>query len=89
MIARWDGRKFAFTRGIGGQPIESSLCNAHEFDDLAPDASRMFNVTEVLYIERDSGHDIAFLRVDRHTDGRGPSFISVAANDAPTKCPCA
>ena len=87
LIARWDGRKFAFTRGIGGQPIESSLCNAHEFDDLAPDATRMFRVTEVLFIERDSGHDVAFLRVDRHTDGRGPSFIPVAETDAGDEVP--
>lgn len=87
LIARWDGRKFAFTRGIGGQTIESSICTAHEFDDLAPDASRMFNVTEVLYIERDGGHDVAFLKVARHTDGRGPSFISVAENDASDDVP--
>ena len=87
LIARWDGRKFAFTRGIGGLTIESSFCNAHEFDDLTPDASRMFNVTEVLYIERDGGHDIAFLKVDRHTDGRGPSFISVAESDAADEVP--
>ena len=87
LVARWDGRKFAFTRGIGGHPIESSLCNAHEFDDLAPDASRMFKVTEVMFIERDSGHDVAFLRVDRRTDGRGPSFIPVAANDAGDEVP--
>lgn len=88
LIARWDGRKFAFTRGIGGQTIESSVCNAHEFDDVAPEASRIFKVTEVLYIEPDSGpHDIAFLKVERRTDGRTPSFIPVAASDAPDEMP--
>lgn len=88
LIARWDGRKFAFTRGIGGQTIESSVCNAHEFDDLAPDASRIFKVSEVLYIEPDSGpHDIAFLKVERRTDGGRPSFIPVAASDAPDEMP--
>lgn len=88
LIARWDGRQFAFTRGIGGRTIESSVCNAHEFDDLAPDASRIFRVTEVLYIEPDSGpHDIAFLKVERRTDGRAPSFIPVAAGDAPDETP--
>jgi hypothetical protein len=87
LIARWDGRKFAFTRGVAGRALESSLCNAHEFDDLAPDASRIFKVTEVLYIEPDSGPDIAFLKVDRRTDGRAPSFISVSANDAAAELP--
>jgi phosphatidylserine/phosphatidylglycerophosphate/cardiolipin synthase-like enzyme len=87
LVARWDGRKFAFTRGVGGRPIESSFCNAHEFDDLAPDATRMFRVTDVLFIERDNGPDVAFLRVDRRTDGRGPSFIPVAATDAGEEVP--
>jgi Trypsin-like peptidase domain len=87
LIAKWDGRKFAFTRGIGGETIKSSFCNAHEFDDLAPDESRMFKVKEVLYIEPDNGYDIAFLRVDRRTDGRAPSFIPVAETDAADEVP--
>ena len=88
LVARWDGRKFVFSRGIAGQTIESSWCNAHEFDDLAPDANRIFKVTEVLYIEPDSGsHDIAFLKVARTTDGRGPAFIPVAPTDAAAEMP--
>ncbi|HEY0083185.1 MAG TPA: serine protease, partial [Pyrinomonadaceae bacterium] len=88
LIARWDGRNFAFTRGVAGRTIESSFCNAHEFDDFAPEASRIFKVTEVLYIEPDSGpHDIAFLKVERRTDGRAPSFIPVAASDAADEVP--
>ena len=88
LIARWDGRKFAFTRGIGGRAIESTFCNAHEFDDLAPDASRIFKITEVLYIEPDGGpHDIAFLKVDRRTEGTAPSFIPVATSDADDEVP--
>ena len=88
LIARWDGRKFAFSRGVGGRLIESSLCNAHEFDDLTPDSSRMFKVTEVLYIEPENGrNDIAFLKVERRTDGTAPPFIQVAAEDAADEVP--
>jgi hypothetical protein len=87
LIARWDGRQFAFTRGVGGATVESSVCNAHEFDDLAPDAARVFKVIEVLYIERDSGPDIAFLRVQRRTDGGTPPFITVAPQDAIAETP--
>ena len=87
LIAQWDGRKFAFTRGIGGGALDPTVCNAHEFDDLAPDASRIFAVKEVLYIEPGTGPDVAFLRVDRRTDGRGPSFIQVAASDAAAELP--
>ena len=63
LIARWDGRKFAFIRGIGAQLIESSFCNAHEFDDLAPDAARVFKVTEVLYIEPDKQNFVDVLGI--------------------------
>jgi phosphatidylserine/phosphatidylglycerophosphate/cardiolipin synthase-like enzyme len=88
LVARWDGAKFAFSRGVGGQPIEASMCNAHEFDDLAPDVTRVFRVEEVLYIEPESGpNDIAFLRVARRTDGRGPAFIPIAASDAADELP--
>src|SRR5262249_9175372 len=87
LIAQWDGRKFAFARGVGDRTIESTVCNAHEFDDLAPDTSRIFRVEEVLYIEPDSGPDIAFLRVDRRTDGRAPSFLQVATSDAAAELP--
>jgi hypothetical protein len=88
LIAKWDGRQFGFARGIGGKTIESSLCNAHEFDDLAPDSSRTFKVKEVLYIEPDNGaNDIAFLRVERRTNGTAPPFITVAANNAPDEVP--
>ena len=87
LIAQWDGRKFAFTRGIGGRMLDPVVCNAHEFDDLAPDASRIFKVKEVLYIEPASGPDIAFLRVDRKTDGRAPGFIQVAPTDAASEVP--
>lgn len=80
LIARWDGRKYAFTRGILGKPVTSSVCTAHEFDDLVPDETRVFNVSEVLYIEpQSSAHDIAFLRVKRRTDGSRPDRIPIAA----------
>lgn len=88
LIARWDGRQFVFIRGIANRPIAPSLCNAHEFDDLAPDSSRIFKVKEVLYIEPESGpNDIAFLRVERRTTGNAPPFIPVASADAPDDLP--
>jgi len=79
LIARWDGRKYVFARGILGRPMTSSVCTAHEFDDLVPDSARVFNVSEVLYIEPvSSPHDIAFLRVKRRTDGSRPDRIPIA-----------
>lgn len=79
LIARWDGRKYVFVRGIAGKPVTSSVCTAHEFDDGDPEAARVFNVSEVLYIEPQSSvHDIAFLRVKRRTDGLRPDRIPIA-----------
>lgn len=81
LIARWDGRRFMFRRGVAGKPIEASLGTAHEFDDLVPDQSRCFPIKEVLYIEGEAGPDIAFLRVQRRTDGTRRSFIPIAESD--------
>jgi hypothetical protein len=78
LIARWDGRKYAFTRGVAGKPITSSVNTLHEFDDIAVDEARNFAVTEVLYIEPEGGPDIAFLKVARRTDGTKPDRITVA-----------
>jgi phosphatidylserine/phosphatidylglycerophosphate/cardiolipin synthase-like enzyme len=83
LIARWDGRRFAFSRGIGGRLVGSSLCTTHEKEDAALDQRRVFAIEEVLYIERETDpHDIAFVRVKRRADGNGPVFLPVAAGDA-------
>jgi hypothetical protein len=81
LIARWDGRKFVFTRGVAGKPVSCSLSTLHEFDDQKADQARVFAVKEVLYIEPDKGPDIAFLRVERRTDGSRPDRIAVAKAD--------
>lgn len=87
LIARHDGRRFVFRRGVAGKAIEASLGTAHEFDDLLPDQSRSFLIQEVLYIEGEKGPDIAFLRVNRRTDGIRPSFIEVAETDVRDNVP--
>lgn len=81
LIARWDGRRYAFARGVGGT-ITASLGTLHEFDDLTGDEARTFAIEEVLYIERDPAIDIAFLRVRRRTDGARLDRIAIADADA-------
>lgn len=83
LLATNDAGRFVFRRGVGGASIQSSICNAYEFDDLAPDASRIFAVKEVLYIEPNSGpNDIAFVRVARRSNGVRIPYISVTNADA-------
>lgn len=88
LVAKWDGRQFAFTRGIAGRTVESSLCNAHEFDDPDPSADRVFKITKVLYIEPESGpNDIAFVRVARRVNAAMPRFIPIASADVGNDVP--
>jgi hypothetical protein len=87
LIARHDGREFVFARGVGGQPITASISTLHEFDDLAVDATRVFAVKEVLYIEPDSGPDIAFLKIERRTDGSVRDRIDIAKSDVGDNAP--
>jgi hypothetical protein len=81
LIARRDGRKFAFRRGVAGKPMTSSFNSLHEFDDLEVGSERAFAVEEVLYIEPESGPDIAFLRIARRTDGSRADRIAIAPTD--------
>ena len=88
LIAHQDGSRFVFSRGVAGRTLESSVCNAHEFDEGDPEADRRFRVTEVLYIEPANGpNDIAFLRVDRRVNGASLPFIPIADADAASDLP--
>ena len=88
LIARWDGRKYVFSRGVAGKSISASVCTEHEFDDVPEDNTRTFAVKEVLYIEPESGpNDIAFLKVERRTDGSKPDRVAIAPNDVGDNVP--
>jgi len=67
--------------------MTASISTLYEFDDLVGDVARSFAVVEVLYIEPDSGPDIAFLRVARRSDGSRPYRIDVARGDAGADVP--
>lgn len=85
LIARNDGLKYQFKLGMDMLPMAVTWNNAHEYDDLPPapgEPDPVFQVTEVLYIEPDSGpNDIAFIRVNRNPSGNTPTFIPVATTD--------
>lgn len=82
LVARWDGRQYVFTRGVGDTTVGVTLDTLHEYDDVARDQARRFTVTEVLYIEPDGNNrDIAFLRIKRQTNGSALDFIRIAPSD--------
>jgi len=79
LIAQQDGARFVFSRGVAGKPISASLNTAHEFDDLSASQERIFDIKEVLYIEKTSDpNDIAFVRVARKIDGARQGFITIS-----------
>lgn len=83
LIARHDGRRYVFARGVGGSPMTASLGTAFEFDDAFGNPARDFEITEILYIEPPNGpNDVAFLRVTRKANGERPFKIAIAKQDA-------
>lgn len=88
LIAQQDGARFVFSRGVADRPISVTLNTAHEFDDLEAGKERIFEIKEVLYIERPGGpNDIAFLRAGRTIDGARPGFIGVHDTNLATDAP--
>ena len=82
LISQQQGGRFVFSRGVAGKPISVSLNTVHEFDDLPAGEARIFDVKDVLYIEKPSGpNDIAFLRVARRIDGAKQGFIEICDNN--------
>jgi len=82
LIAQQQGARFVFSRGVAGKPILASLNTAHEFDDLPAGQERIFDIKEVLYIEKTTDqNDIAFVRVARRIDGAKQGFITICDNN--------
>lgn len=80
IIAQGDPGSFEFKPGRFGERLEVLLDYRHEFDR---DATQRVRVRAVKWIESDPAKaDIAFLEVDRRTDGLNPAFIDLADGDA-------
>lgn len=79
LLARRGVARYQFVMGRFGDPITAAVCFGHELDGL-PEPS--VEIKEVLFIEPPGpGPDIAFLRVDRRTDGTTPKFVTIADAD--------
>ncbi|HST23581.1 MAG TPA: phospholipase D-like domain-containing protein [Blastocatellia bacterium] len=80
LIAQAESGKFRFRPGRFGEEMKVSLDYRHEKDITETAVSK---VIRVIWIETDpSKADIAFLEVDRRTDGTRPEYISLADQDA-------
>ncbi|MCB9592800.1 MAG: trypsin-like peptidase domain-containing protein [Sandaracinaceae bacterium] len=77
LIASRDGDQFVFHSGTHGRPLEPRFSTAH---DLAADDARSVPIARVIYIEPDSGPDIAFLSV-KHVAGQTSAPIPIATDD--------
>lgn len=77
VFGKANGAKFIFKQGSDGSPIKASIDFLEEENN--PD-SKSFAITEILYIEKDPGPDIAFLRVTKIAGDRSQQPISLASS---------
>jgi phosphatidylserine/phosphatidylglycerophosphate/cardiolipin synthase-like enzyme/V8-like Glu-specific endopeptidase len=83
LIAQSDDGIFRFRPGRFGDQLQVNFDYRHE---LGLETRDLVRVERVLWIERDShGPDIAFLKLDRRTDGTTKPFIPLAESDARAK----
>lgn len=79
LLARRGLERYEFLPGRFGDPIAATMGYGHEVGGGAGPAAR---IIEVVYIEPSGpGPDIAFIRVERHSDGTTPKFINIASAD--------
>ncbi|WP_445250006.1 penicillin-insensitive murein endopeptidase [Microcoleus sp. OTE_8_concoct_300] len=76
LFAFQEGGKFVFRRNDGTQKLIKVKIDFLE--EYLEDNEEEFNIDRVLYIEPDSGSDIAFLKVTRVGDTKSRSFIPLA-----------
>ncbi len=79
LMAQSDNGKFRFRPGRLGEPLRVALDYLHE---LGSNKRKVRQVREVLWIEKDSGPDIAFIRLKSDTSVAGPPAFKLAENDA-------
>lgn len=78
---RENGR-YKFYLDHRGQEPHVEINYRREIDDPPDEASLAYRITDILYIEADPGKaDIAFLRVDRRTDGWQQPYLELADAD--------
>ena len=79
LMARADNGKFRFRPGRFGEDLRVSIDYRHE---LRSNAKAVRRVRRVLWIEADTGPDIAFIEVEESGDGSQPFFIPLSAQNA-------
>ncbi|HEU4769592.1 MAG TPA: phospholipase D-like domain-containing protein, partial [Pyrinomonadaceae bacterium] len=80
LIARSEDGKFSFRPGRFGEQLRVSLDYRHE---LGVNSKNAVKVARVIWIEPDAqGPDIAFLEMDKKTDGTSLPFIPISETDA-------
>lgn len=66
-FSRQDGRRFTFARQIDETPMATSI---DFLEEAGKTAHLEFRIVDILHVEPDEGPDVAFLRVDRTSDGK-------------------
>jgi V8-like Glu-specific endopeptidase len=87
LVGRRDGRKYTFLPGRFGDPIATTVNWKREMESAASEKS---TVEEIVFIEQDPKKaDIAFLKIERRSDGTQQDRILLADADAAAGTPVA
>ncbi|MDA8563905.1 serine protease [Mariniblastus sp.] len=81
LFAEGNGLEFRIAEGIDGKPISPRVDFLEEFNN---DLSSEFQVFKVAYIEKKTGPDLAFLRIEPKPGGDLPDPVSLSST-APQK----
>ncbi|MFO1093303.1 MAG: DNA/RNA non-specific endonuclease [Planctomycetaceae bacterium] len=77
VFAESEGNGFVFRPGLDGTPMRARIDFLEEFDN---DSSLEFPLFRVVYVERGSGPDVAFLRIEPVNGQDLPTPIDVSTN---------
>lgn len=77
MFAERSGLRFIYSEGLDGSPISSRVDFLEEFGNHS---EFEFPVFEIVHVERKSGPDLAFLRIEPMGDAELPTPVPVAAS---------
>jgi endonuclease G len=78
-FAEWSGARFVFQTGLDGTPVKAQIDFIEEFGH---DHSHEFPLYEIVHIEKSSGPDLAFLRIEPVAGHNLPQPIAIDNSEA-------
>jgi hypothetical protein len=81
LLGRQDGARYVFSRGRFDRPMTVTLNRRGEKDRAQAQPGDASPILEILWIEPDSGPDVALLRVGPPANGLTPTHLTLSGDD--------